>query len=156
MVNALSLAGVWLLLLVGIPGILNSWYQYKYPNYIQQEVTQLRDDKLKYADLPLAVHKENFYKKFPSLINDSAAVDTTEMRWCSYAIMGLEREKEIYNTIVQQSNAQNRKEEQFFWINPVGGMMRAFSTVSGSTLHNHQQFETGVLHLRSKKVEYLF
>lgn len=156
MVNALSLAGIWLLLLVGIPGILNSWYQYKYPNYIQQEVTQLRDDKSKYADLPLPVHKENFYKRFPSLIKDSATVDTTELRWCSYAMMGIEREKQVYNSIAAKTTAQNKKEEQFFWINPVGGLTRAFNTVSGSTLHNKQHFETSILDLRMQKAEYLF
>lgn len=156
MVNALSMAGIWLLLLVGIPGILNSWYQYKYPNYIQQEITQLRDDKAKYADLILAVHKENFYKEFPSLIKDSAMVDTDELRWCSYAMMGLKREKEIYGNMAQKTNAQKRNEEQFFWINPVGGLMRAFSTISSSTLESHQQFETSVLDLRMQKVRYLF
>jgi ABC-2 type transport system permease protein len=156
MTNAMLLAGIWLLLLVGIPGVINSWLQYKYPYDIHGEITGFRDETKVFADLPLQEHKKNFYTVFPSLAKDSTKIDTVELRWCSYASMASQRQKEIYSILAEKRSLQVNQEEKLFWINPAGAVTRAFTTLSGSSLDHQEIFEKDILALNSKKLKYLF
>ncbi len=155
MKNALSLVGSWLLLLIGIPGILNSWFQYKYPSKAAQQITGLRDERSKIDGLPLQEHNAFFKSHFSGLVIDTAKVDTSQIKWYSGAIMALQKEKQVYNTIAENVKAQTTKEDGLFWINPVGGVMRAFTTVSGSTLQQQQDFEKHVMRFKEERANYL-
>ena len=155
MINALTMVGLWLLLLVGIPGMLNSWFQYKYPSNAQQQITKLRDEKSKLYDLPLQQHKAFFKSHFPGLVTDTAKVDTGQIKWYSGAIMELQKEKHVYNTIAENVKAQTTKEELLFWINPVGGVMRAFTSISSSSLQQQQDFERHLMEFKQQRADYL-
>jgi len=155
MINILSLAGIWLLLLIGIPGILNSWFQYKYPSSTQQQITKLRDEKAKLYELPLKDHLLFFSAHFPNIKIDSTVTDTTEMRWYSGGIMELQKEKQVLNNLANNVKAQTTKEEQLFWINPVGGVVRAFATISGSALQQQQDFENHLMDFKLQRADYL-
>jgi ABC-2 type transport system permease protein len=156
MVNVLVLAGIWLGWLVAIPGMLNSWFQYKYPHYTQQLVTQLRDQKLKIEALPVAEQKAFVFQRFPFLAKDSARINEIELKWAGYAIRSFLQEKEVHTTIQEQLKQQIRQEEKWFWINPVGGVLSAFGKVSGSSLDAQIDFEKSVMQLKSEKIDYLF
>jgi len=155
MINALTLVGLWLLLLVGIPGMLNSWFQYKYPSNAQQQITRLRDVKSKLYDLPLQQHKAFLKSHFPGIVVDTAKVDTNQIKWYSGAIMELQKEKQVYNAIAENVNAQTTQEEQMFWVNPIGGVMRAFTSTSGSSLQQQQDFEKHLMHFKQIRADYL-
>lgn len=155
MINALTLVGIWLLLLVGIPGILNSWFQYKYPSQTQQLISRLRDEKAKIYELPLQDHKAFFKAYFPTIKIDPAIFDTSEVQWYSGAVKDLQLEKKVLKTIAENRNIQATKEEQLFWINPVGGIMRAFTTISGSSLQQQQDFENHLMEFKQQRADYL-
>ena len=155
MINILSLSGIWLLLLIGIPGILNSWFQYKYPTNTQQQITKLRDEKAKLYDLPLQTHSAFFASHFPNLIIDTAVTDTAEVKWYGGAIMELQKEKQLLKNLAANVQIQTAKEEQLFWINPVGGVMRALTTISGSSLKQQQNFENHLMNFKQQRADYL-
>jgi len=155
MINILALAGIWLLLLIGIPGILNSWFQYKYPANTQQQITQLRDEKAKLYELPLQEHNTFFAAHFPTIKIDTSATDTVEIRWYSCGVMELQKEKQVLNNIAANVKTQTTKEEQLFWINPIGGVMRAFTSISGSSLQQQQDFENHLMEFKKKRADYL-
>jgi len=155
MINILSLAGIWLLLLIGIPGILNSWFQYKYPSNAQQEITRLRDEKSKLFELPYKDHILFFNVHFPNIKIDTTVNDTTEIRWYSAAVMELEKEKQVLNNIAANVKKQATKEVELFWINPIGGVMRAFTTISGSSLQQQQDFENHLMDFKQQRADYL-
>ena len=155
MINILALAGIWLLLLIGIPGILNSWFQYKYPANTQQQITQLRDEKAKLYELPLQEHNTFFAAHFPTIKIDTSATDTVEIRWYSGGVMELQKEKQVLNNIAANVKTQTTKEEQLFWINPIGGVMRAFTSISGSSLLQQQDFENHLMEFKQQKADYL-
>ena len=155
MLNAITLVGVWLLLLVGIPGILNSWFQYKYPPDTQQQIARLRDEKAKIYDLPVKEQTAFFKAYFPTIKIDPAVFDTAEIKWYSGAVQDLQLEKKVLNTITESRNIQAAKEEQLFWINPIGGIMRAFTTISGSTLQQQQNFENYLMDFKQQRADYL-
>jgi len=155
MINALTMVGLWLLLLVGIPGILNSWFQYKYPSNAQQQITRLRDEKSKLYDLPLQEQKAFFKSSFPGLVVDTFKVTNNHIKWYSVAMMELQKEQQVYNKIAENVTAQTAKEEQLFWINPIGGVMRAFTSVSGSSLQQQQDFERHLMQFKEERASYL-
>lgn len=155
MINALTMVGLWLLLLVGIPGIFNSWFQYKYPSNAQQQITRLRDEKTKLYDLPLQEQKAFFKSSFPGLVVDTVKVTDNDMKWYSVAMMELQKEQQVYNKIAENVTAQTAKEEQLFWINPIGGVMRAFTSVSGSSLQQQQDFERHLMRFKEERASYL-
>ena len=51
---------------------------------------------------------------------------------------------------------QTKQEVKVFWLNTVGGVMRAFGKVSGTSLENQLHFEQQVMELKQKKMEHLF
>jgi len=155
MINVLSMVGLWLLLLVAIPGILNSWFQYKYPTNTQQQITRLRDEKSKVYELPLTTHKAFFKNQFPKLIVDTLKTDTMLLKWYSGAIMALQKEKQVLDAIHHNAKKQSDKEESLFWINPIGGTMRALSSISGSTLKQQQDFENHLMEFKQQRAAYL-
>jgi len=115
----------------------------------------LRDEKAKLYELPLKDHLLFFSVHFPNIKIDSTVTDTTEMRWYSGGIMELQKEKQVLNNLAANVKAQTTKEEQLFWINPVGGVVRAFTTISGSALQQQQDFENHLMDFKLQRADYL-
>jgi ABC-2 type transport system permease protein len=156
LVNAIVLAGTWVLLLIAIPGLLNTVFNYKYPATNKIEVTEFRDFDYKTWDLPMAVHKKYLFSKYPTAEKDTARLDSNNIRSFSYSLQVINKEKELHHSIIKQANQQALAEEKTFWINPVGGIMRSFASISQTSLHQQHQFEKDVLAYREKKLKYIF
>lgn len=156
LINAISLAGLWVLLLIAIPGLLNTWFNYKYPATNKLELTEYRDFDFKAWDKPLATHKQIITAQFPKINVEDKKIDTNDMKAFGYFLQVMAKEKALHNSFIQQSELQANAEEKTFWINPVGGVMRSFSTLSNSTLQQQQAFEKAILKVRELKGNYLF
>jgi ABC-type transport system involved in multi-copper enzyme maturation permease subunit len=154
--NALILAGIWLLLLTGIPGILNTWYQFSNPNHISAEVTRLRDEQPRILSRPLATHKEVIRQHGPALTYKYKAQDSNLVKMYGYTIAVIEKEKELHDAISDRLEKQMETEKHLFLINPVAGFMKAFGQVSNTTGADRISFERAVLELRMRKTDYLF
>jgi hypothetical protein len=156
LINAITLAGIWVLLLIAIPGLLNSWFNFKYPSIHKIEIAEYRDFEFKTWDQPLSVHKTYIFSKYPELLKDTAKIDTNKIRSFSHALKVFNKEKELYNQISKLKVQQADAEEKCFWINPVGGAMRAFVANSQTTLKHQQEFERAVMEYRLRKLQYIF
>jgi ABC-2 type transport system permease protein len=156
MINILVLAGIWLFLLVGLPGILNSWIQLAYPDVIKSDVLALRDEKEQFYELPVSVHRAAFIRRDTSRKLDIDAADTMILKYGGYALMSFEREQEIHRKRVQQAAQMLRMESSLFWINPVGAAMRGYAEAAGTSLRQQMLFEEHLMQHRGKKLLHLF
>jgi ABC-2 type transport system permease protein len=156
LINAITLAGVWVLLLIAIPGLFNTWFNYKYPAANKTEIAEYRDYNYKAWDISLDKHKKYLFGIYPQLQNDAAKLDTNNVKSFSYSLQVFNREKELHTAITGKAAEQAAAEEKTFWINPIGGVMRSFATVSQTSLNHQQIFEKDVFAYREKKLKYLF
>lgn len=156
LINAITLAGVWVLLLIAIPGLFNTWFNYKYPAANKTEIAEYRDYNFKAWDISLDKHKKYLFGIYPQLQKYAAKSDTNNIKSFSYSLQVFNREKELHAAITGKAAEQAAAEEKTFWINPVGGVMRSFATVSQTSLKHQQIFEKDVFAYREKKLKYLF
>jgi ABC-2 type transport system permease protein len=156
MINILVLAGIWLFLLLGLPGILNSWMQLAYPDSIKSDVLALRDEKEQFYERPVSVHRAAFIRKDTARKLDIDAADTMVLKFGGYALMSFEREQEIHRKRVQQVAQMLHMESRLFWINPVGAAMRGYAEAAGTSLRQQMLFEEQVMQHRGKKLIHLF
>lgn len=157
-INAITLAGIWVLLLIAIPGLLNTWFNYKHPSANKTEITEYRDYDFKAWDKPFDQHKEFLFERYPQLKTKDYSVDadSTNLRSFSYSLMVYEKEKQLYEQVSQQKKKQVAAEEKTFWINPVGGVMRSFAAISNCTIHQQLQFEQSVFAYRLQKLKHMY
>ncbi len=156
LVNAITLAGIWVMLLIAIPGFLNTWFNYQYPATNKTEIAEYRDYDYKAWDQPSAFHKNYLFNVYPSMQKDSLKLDSNNIRSFGYAMQVMEKEKALHEGITNKASAQARAEENSFWLNPIGGVMRSFATLSNASLKQQHQFEKAVLQYREQKLAYIF
>ena len=156
LINAIVLAGVWVLLLIAIPGLLNTWFNYKYPSTNKTEIAEYRDYDYKAWDKSTAEHKKFIYGLYPQLTKDSTRIASNDIRSFSYSLQVYNREKELYTAISNKKNEQAASEQKSFWVNPAGGVMRSFATISNTTLQQQQQFEQSVMAYRLQKLKHIY
>lgn len=158
LINAIVLTGIWVLLLIAIPGLLNTWFNYKYPPTNKIEIAEYRDYEFKAWDKPFEAHKTFMFERYPQYkkLDLTKVEDSLKFRTFSTVLMVNEKEKELYQQVSAAKNKQLKAEEISFWLNPVGGVIRALTSISNSTLRNQQEFEEATLIYREKKVKYLF
>ena len=157
-IHVMTLSGIWVLLLIAIPGLLNTWLNYRYPAANKTEVAEFRDFDSKAWDLPFEQHQAFLLKHYPAYKNlvfkDMA--DSLKFRSFGYALQVLDQEQSLYKKASADRQQRSRAEEQLFWINPVGGVLRSFASISSTSLHHQQSFENAVLSYREQKLKYLF
>lgn len=154
--NALILAGIWLLLLTGIPGILNTWFQFSNPNHISVEVTRLRDEQPRILSRSLSKHQEVLRNHAPALLYKYNPEDSNGLKGYAYTIAVIEKEAALHQAISDRLEKQMEVEKNLFLINPVAGFMNAFGQLSNTTGADQISFERAVLELRMRKADYLF
>jgi ABC-2 type transport system permease protein len=156
LINAISLAGLWVLLLIAIPGLLNTWFNYRYPVTNKTEIAEFRDYDFKAWDEPTEVHKKVLFSVYPKLQKDSMKLDSNKIRTFGYALQVLKKEIELHSVITKKATERALAEENSFWINPIGGVMRSFASLSKSSLQQQHQFEEAALKYREQKLGYIF
>lgn len=156
LINAITLAGVWVLLLIAIPGLLNTWFNYKYPAANKTEIAEYRDFDFKAWDISLDKHKKYLFGIYPQLEKYAGKSDTNHIKEFSYSLQVFNREKELHAAITGKAAKQAAAEERTFWINPVGGIMRSFATISQTSLSQQLQFEKDIYAYREKKLIHIF
>jgi hypothetical protein len=150
------LAGTWVFLLIAIPGLINTWLNYKFPATNKLELADYRDHDYKAWDKPLVEHKKIVAAKFPTINLERENLDSGDIKSFGYTIQVTDKEKEIYNNQLKQKLQQTKAEENTFWINPIGGIMRSFTTLSKSSLQHQQAFEQATIDVRERKGNHLF
>lgn len=156
LINAITLAGIWVLLLIAIPGLLNTWFNYKYPSTNKTEIAEYRDYDFKAWDKPSAEHQKFFFTAYPHMLKDSAKLDSNNIRSFSYALQVFAKEIELYQQISASKKQQVFAEGKSFWLNPVGGVMHSFAAISQTTLSQQQHFEQAILDYRERKLKHLW
>ena len=156
LISAITLAGIWVLLLVAIPGLLNTWFNYQYPSNNKTAIAEYRDYDNIAWDKPMSSHKKFLFSNYPQLQKDSAKLDSNNIRSFSYSLQVFNREQELYTSIAKNKKEQAASEENSFWINPVGGVMRSFAIICNSSLQQQQQFEQSVLDYRLQKLQHIY
>lgn len=157
-INVMTLSGIWVLLLIAVPGLLNTWLNYRYPATNKTEVAELRDFDTKAWDLPFEQHQAILIKHYPAykklIFKDMA--DSIKFRSFGYALLVFEQEQLLYNKAAADKQQRSKVEEQLFWLNPVGGVLRSFASISHTSIHHQHSFEQSVLAYREQKLKYLF
>jgi|694.fasta_scaffold20913_8 ABC-2 type transport system permease protein len=156
LINAITLTSVWVLFLIAIPGLLNTWLNYKYPAANKTEIAEYRDFDFKAWNISIDDHKKYLFGIYPQLQKEAEKLDTNQIKTFSYSLQVFNREKELHGLIIGKADERASAEEKTFLINPVGGVMRSFATVSQTSLKHQQNFEKDVFAYREKKLKYLF
>ena len=156
LINAVVLAGVWVLVLIAIPGLLNTWFSYKFPAIDKTAIVEYRDIDFKGYDKPFVEHQKIVFAQYPQWKKGFVYADSSYFKSFANALTNLEKEKEMHSNILKNSELQISAEKNSFCTNPVGGVMRAFTTLSQSTLSDQQNFEKATLNLRERKARYLY
>jgi ABC-2 type transport system permease protein len=156
LINAITLTSVWVLFLIAIPGLLNTWLNYKYPAANKTEIAEYRDFDFKAWNISIDDHKKYLFGIYPQLQKEAEKLDTNQIKTFSYSLQVFNREKELHGLIIGKADERASAEEKTFLINPVGGVMRSFATVSQTSLNHQQIFEKDVFAYREKKLKYLF
>lgn len=156
LINAISLAGVWVLLLIAIPGLLNTWFNFQNSATNKTEIAEFRDYSAKIWDQSSENKRKYFFANYPQLLKGSAKVDSNLIDVFSSALQILDKEKELHNVIANNASAQMNAEEKSFWINPAGGVMRSFAIIGNTGLEQQIQFEKSVMKYREEKLHYFF
>lgn len=158
LINAISFTGIWVMLLIALPGILNTIFNYRYPTPVKSEVAAYRDFTTEAWDKPFDEHYAFIIKAYPNYkqIPVKNFLDTMKLKTFSYALMSVHKEKELYNAMDKPKRELIQAEEKSFWINPVGGLMRYWAGLSEVRQEDQRQFETAVLNYREQKLRYLF
>ncbi|MBX2921904.1 MAG: hypothetical protein KF746_06915 [Chitinophagaceae bacterium] len=156
LINAIILAGLWVLLLIAIPGLSNAWFSYKYPPVDKTVFSDYRDIDFKGYDIPFAEHEKMVFAQYPQWKNSIQLHDTNYFKSFSNTLQALSKEKQIHHASMKNSELLLQAEINNFWINPVGGVMRSFTTISQSTLANQQAFEEAIINVRERKARYLY
>lgn len=155
-INGIALCGSWVLLLIALPGLINTWFSYQYPNTYKLEVAEFRDESYKLWSLPKASHQAVLLERYPHLADTLANMEYSQVRSYSYAAQLLQAEKILYQKNAEAAAAQNLAEEKAFWVNPVGGVLRVMAGLGNATLSQQQLFEKSVLQYRINKMQFLF
>ncbi|HMO31720.1 MAG TPA: DUF3526 domain-containing protein [Lacibacter sp.] len=157
-INVMTLSGIWVLLLIAIPGLLNTWLNYRFPVTNKTEVAELRDFDFKAWDLPFEQHQAFLVRTYPAyksrIFKDLA--DSVKFRSFGYALQVYKQERALYEKAAVVRQQRSKAEEQMFWLNPVGGVMRSFASISRTSIHHQHSFEQSVLAYREQKLNYLF
>ncbi|TAD92688.1 MAG: DUF3526 domain-containing protein [Bacteroidetes bacterium] len=158
LVNAIAFTSIWILLLVAIPGLLNTWFNYKFPSTNKTELAEYRDYDFKAWDQPFELQEAFLLERYPRFkeLNLANGMDSIKFKSFGYALMVYEKEKQLYNQMSAQKNRLASAEQNSFWLNPAGGVMRSLATISKTGLQAQQQFEEKVLAYRENKLKYLF
>jgi ABC-2 type transport system permease protein len=158
LINAISFTGIWVTLLIAIPGILNTVFNYRYPTPLKSAVAAYRDFTSEAWDKPFEEQYAFIVKEYPDYkkIKISSLLDSMKFKTFSYVLMAINKEKELYFAMDRPKQQLIQAEEKSFWINPIGGLMRYWAGLSEVRQEDQRQFETTVLKYREQKLRYLF
>jgi ABC-2 type transport system permease protein len=156
LVNAITLAGIWVIFLIAIPGIINTWLNYKYPVSNKLEITEYRDFDFKAWNKPIEEHRRIINSQFPDIKLEDKKIDEGDVIAFGYILQVLDKEKELHTGFIKKTELQAQTEINGFWINPIGGVMRSFTTLANTTLQQQQAFEKAIITHRESKAKYLF
>jgi ABC-2 type transport system permease protein len=156
-INGITLCGAWVLLLIAVPGLMNTWFSYQYPNTYKLEASEFRDESYKFWGKPMEIHNAVFLQRYPQLRDSLSKIDSNRnIKSYSYVAQSIEAEESLYNKTIAPAVAQNKAEENSFWLNPFGGVMRVMVALSNGTLAQQHYFEQSVIQYRKQKLHYLF
>jgi ABC-2 type transport system permease protein len=159
--NAIMMISVWVLLLVAIPGLLNTYLSYKHPNNSKSDIVNLRDVEKSFNNLSFGEHKKNVYAIDSTFIKDSVRhrIDPllkAGIEQYSSELLSFKHENNIYNKILQSTESKLVDEKNSYWINPVGCIYSVFTSISNTSIKDQQYFERSVMNYRFSQMNYLF
>jgi ABC-2 type transport system permease protein len=159
--NAIMMIGLWILFLVTIPGLLNTYLSYKHPNYSKSDIVNFRDVEKSFANLSFNEHKKNVYTYDSSYIKDSSQHKSDPLikagiEQYSSELKTFEYEKMLFNNIIQSTENKLDDENLAYWINPVGCIYSILSSIANTSIKDQQYFEQSVIDYRFVQMNFLF
>lgn len=159
--NAIMMIGLWILFLVAIPGLLNTYLSYKHPNNSKSDIVNFRDVEKSFANFSFDEHKKNVYTYDSSYIKDSIQHRSDPLikagiEQYSSELKTFEYEKMLFNNIIQSTENKLDDEKLAYWINPVGCIYSIFSSIANTSIKDQQYFEQSVIDYRFVQMNYLF
>ncbi|WPQ62637.1 ABC transporter permease subunit [Chitinophaga sancti] len=145
MVTALYLASTWLLLLIVIPSVVNSYIQVKYPLPLQDEIASFRRHQSEeiWAGSPklLSDSFNRYNPQYASSINPAKDTLPHSLRYVAGYYYLLERRmNRKMKPFNQQVDLRNRTAQKLLRWNPVFLCESGLNTISGNQLYAFQDF----------------
>ena len=159
--NAIMMIGIWILFLIAIPGLLNTYLSYKHPNNSKSDIVNFRDVEKSFANLSFNEHKKNVYTYDSSYIKDSSQHNSDPLinagiEQYSSELKTFEYEKMLFNNIIQSTDNKLDDAKLAYWINPVGCIYSILSSIANTSIKDQQYFEQSVIDYRFVQMNYLF
>jgi ABC-2 type transport system permease protein len=151
MQNLLSLLGIWVLLLVAIPGTINLFIHQDNPDSIRLDVAEFRDVPEDAWNAPMEVHKQWFAKRYPEGTKDTGAAAEAIIKTYSYLAQVMDAEKELHKRFAIDIEKQITKENNTFIIHPAGFIMRRLTNLAQSNQQQQLAFENKLIDFRAKR-----
>lgn len=155
MQNLLSLLGIWVLLLVAIPGTINLFIHQDNPDSIRLDVAAFRDVPEDAWSAPLEVHREWFAKRYPDKAKDTGVAAEAIIKTFSYLSQTMDVEEKLHDRFSENIAVQIKKENTSFLINPAGYILRCFTTLAQSDQQHQLAFERKLIEYRTQRFFYL-
>jgi ABC-2 type transport system permease protein len=155
MQNLLSLLGIWVLLLVAIPGTINLFIHQDNPDSIRLDVAEFRDVPEDAWEAPMEVHKRLFAKRYPEGPKDTGTMAEIIIKTYGYLAQVMDAEQKLHERFSTDINRQVTKENSTFIIHPAGWVMRRLAILAQSNQQQQLAFEKQLIDYRTKRFYHL-
>ena len=156
MQHVLALLGSWLLLLIMVPGLVNTLLYQSNPDSTRLDVATFRDVPEEAWNLPDSVHKRIFMMRYAQKIDTGRLPEPVIMQTYTYLKNTFEAEKHLQDTFMREAEQRSRNTARSFWVNPTGAWMRGFSQLAHSTQLHQLQFEHKLYKLGEQRFLYMY
>jgi len=141
MLNGITILGVWILLLIAIPGVVNTLSNSSYADSSQIDIANFRDIPEASWEAPFEVHKNYFAKRYNKPLKDTGLYSETIVKVYGYMMMTLEAEEVLHNNMTEALLNRKQMEKVTFLINPAAAIFRGFTQVAQSGQAHQIAFE---------------
>jgi ABC-2 type transport system permease protein len=156
MQNILAMVSAWIIFLVMIPGLINTFLNYSNPDSIRLDVAEFRDVPEEAWNAPDTVHRRLFMERYLQKLSPKQEAEPIIIKTYGYLEMTYKAEKALHTSFVAEAKTNTALVKKSFWFNPAGAFMCGFTHIAESTQMHQLAFEEDLYALRKERFLYMF
>ncbi len=154
--NALNMAGVWLVFVFLIPGLVHQWVSIKKPaNLMTEFIDATRDEQEKLFNQPDSVIQAQLDALFPEIVDSPVARDSTKRNLAmnrSSSALANELKKSSIGVIEADNQTKNELIRSTYWFNPIAFFQNQLNAISESHYDHYQHYRDQIQRLIDKQI----
>jgi hypothetical protein len=154
--RAMALVACWIIVLVAIPGSVNTFIHTDNPDSMRLDVAAFRDVPNDAWDAPMPVHRTIFAQRYGNKLKDSTIENNAIVQSYSYLKQTFDAEKQLHDRFVQEARNRYSAEAKTFWFNPAAAFYRAFTELAATSQMHQLSYEQKLYDLRLRRFLNMF